>query len=760
MSVEVRKRLEAIRDEVEDLHPLLLELLPKLEDVERVEYTHGPNEMGADFILARRDKALKTTKHVGVIAKLGKVLQDHREVDRQIEECRVPRFIEGGKKEIYLGEVWVIATGRISQGAQRKLRSKYQATNVTFVEGQQLAHWIDEHLPGYAVGLSPVAEAYLRQAADQNRVAEHRMSLVPSPEIYLEPDLVAARESNYRTTDRRKKQRDRRVSPIELVSRERLVIVEGGMGAGKSRMIRRLVSHFTEHETFGATHQLPIPASYKELIESYDGSIQHMIDSKVPAALREEIEKDGEYLLLIDGVDERRQSVTELVSAIGSLADQVQENRKLRLLLTSRSLEAIWKLEPTKKYARYEFASVTMSRVIKFLDAICSNLNLRSRLLEDLKRSPLFKSLAASPIAAILLAELLNQRSQELPSNITELYSKYCELVLGRWDVEKGLQSAREYEALDSIVAEIACFMLDNDLPSISIDEARGYFDRYLEARNLQVDPAVLFATLRDRCPIVVVDETRNTFQFSHRTFVEFFYARAHHRWHDLRVDARVFQPYWSTSYFFYIGLTRDCPDLLEEVLRQETSDELERLFKIVNVANYLLAGFASPYDVVRGGVAQMASEYASYYLAIARKRIESPLSAMPTMPLLWLFQYMFRDAYAYAFFGEAIESAALEIEDADKPDEEKAFATFFLNVALIESGATDSLDFLLQRFESLPFELQLACRFEGENLKSKTRLMRKQDKRLGKALRDHSGARDLLRSLIDLPIRNLKRLE
>jgi hypothetical protein len=49
-----------------------------------VEYTHGPNEKGADFGLTRFDPALSTCSYVGVVAKVGKIQQDISEIERQL----------------------------------------------------------------------------------------------------------------------------------------------------------------------------------------------------------------------------------------------------------------------------------------------------------------------------------------------------------------------------------------------------------------------------------------------------------------------------------------------------------------------------------------------------------------------------------------------------------------------------------------------------------------------------------------------------
>jgi hypothetical protein len=103
-------RLNAIQDEVKQLHPLLKLLLPKMKRVQQVEYTHGQHEMGADFIISRLNDDFHDTEYIGIIAKVGKIVQDYTDVERQIKECEIERNFGNGRKKIYLNEVWVIAT--------------------------------------------------------------------------------------------------------------------------------------------------------------------------------------------------------------------------------------------------------------------------------------------------------------------------------------------------------------------------------------------------------------------------------------------------------------------------------------------------------------------------------------------------------------------------------------------------------------------------------------------------------------------------
>ena len=121
MKVKPKSKMATITDEVAQLHPLLKLLLPKLLLVDDVEYTHGVSEFGADFVLRKHDATFGIPAYVGVIAKVGRIVQDFTEVERQIDECGIPRTFFGGKEKVRIDEVWVLSTDTISKNAQEKM---------------------------------------------------------------------------------------------------------------------------------------------------------------------------------------------------------------------------------------------------------------------------------------------------------------------------------------------------------------------------------------------------------------------------------------------------------------------------------------------------------------------------------------------------------------------------------------------------------------------------------------------------------------
>ena len=756
MTKVTNKKIDLIVEEVKDLHPLLNAVLSKLPRVQDVEYHHGPNEMGADFVISRTNDTFGHTEYIGVIAKVGRIAQDFTDIERQIEECGLPRFFRGGKGKIHITEIWVVATKHITQNAKQKISYKYSTRKIEFIAGATLEKLVDQYAPLAWSGLPIVVGEYLQDLRIRTEEQDKSLSLVAVSDkaFYVKQDLYHLPDIEYRYK-RKGYRQPKKVDVDHVTESHRCILIEGGIGSGKSKLMRQIIAGATTPESFSKTNVIPLSASYTDLMEKHSGDLKKLIEQRVPVAVMEPCQ-DSEYLVLIDAFDERRTEINCQADELNALFAQASEENCIRLVVTSRFLKGVARgddLQPD--ISRFELNYLSMQSTFGFIKKLCGQVNITDRILEDLKKSALFRELPRSPMSAILLARLLNEGQQEIPSNMTELYAKYAELILGRWDERKGLQSQKEYQALDNILMRLARQMIDDQRLFISVAEVKATFKDYLNQRNLEIDADQLFNKTVDRCEIISLDSNSETLGFKHRTFTEFFYAKSFIPDQSLVVDSRVFNVYWTNTFFFYLGLRKDCPNDLQAIFEMPTGSELEQWLKIMNISNYLLAAYTTPYHVVSEGVRIVAVTAAELYRKIVTQGSEVIwFKDLPQMHLLCLVQMFFREGYSYSFFAKAFEEAALEIDDSELEDETKAYALFFLNVAYIDIGKGETLDFMLRQVpEKLPFDLQLALQHESENLKERSKLMRRQDRRLRRVLPRGKNRDTFMKSMYEQPL-------
>jgi hypothetical protein len=529
------------------------------------------------------------------------------------------------------------------------------------------------------------------------------------------------------------------------------------MGSGKSKLIRNLASFYALPHNFIKSNLIPVYTTFKEFFDTHNLDPVSTIEALVPEKVRACKAPETQFLLFVDGADEKDLSGDKLADVIVE-ASASAKLAGIKLVITSRWNEGFERNSAlVKSGKRIELVPLSTSRLIEFIRRLCDNLDIKSRLIEDLKKSSIFKELPKSPIAAILLAQLLNDNSKDLPSNLTELYLKYTEYSLGRWDMDKGLQTQKEFEALSTIVMEIAEYLLTNQLDSITISEAKGFFDRYLKKRNLGVTSQDLYDRLTDRCELVFADESNGTFRFKHKTFKEFFYAKAHLK-KPLTIDDRVWSTYWSTSYYFYVGLQKDCPELLTEIFKVIPDNESGRWMRMVNIPNYLLAGFASPYEITETTLSSAMEEAADLYFDISEGVIESPFAVFSKMHLFWLMQMMIRKGYAFDFFERAIGSGSLAIADRATDFPRASLSTFFLSAIAreINKDNRECFDFLIDHYRGRMInQVELAIKHEAEDDKFKSNLVKKLIQRVGRSLKSNTSLRQYVDSLYKTPIRS-----
>lgn len=66
--------IQALKDEVKEFHPFLKRLFMAMEKhgkISMIDYTHGPNENGSDFVLKENGDILDENVYIGVIVKTG-----------------------------------------------------------------------------------------------------------------------------------------------------------------------------------------------------------------------------------------------------------------------------------------------------------------------------------------------------------------------------------------------------------------------------------------------------------------------------------------------------------------------------------------------------------------------------------------------------------------------------------------------------------------------------------------------------------------
>lgn len=749
MEIQKLERLKKLEREVQDFHPLLRILLKRIPYIRNIEYNQGASEKGADFVLEKADEILDSTSYVGVIVKVGKIKQDFTEIERQIDECGMERTFDNGKKKIFLSEIWIITNDSITDNAQQKIHHKFKHKSIVFFDAEKVAGLIDKIYPEYWTDISVKLGEYIRKLRSfSENLTKNSAILELQENINIEQRLIKV--GSKIKPDQGRQRKSQQLTIHEVIKTEKLIFLEGYMGSGKSNLVKRAIQRMTEPGVINAEKVIPIGMTFKDYLDVYKEDLEKILEKVFEESHTDPAKHT--YLLIIDGLDEVPASDEVRKKCLERLSIEVRNKENVKDLITSRPIDDIKeKSEIDKNFIRYQILPLTTRQLLTFIEKTCDNPAALERLTAGMERSALFKNLPKTPISAILLARILKEDPAELPSTMTELYSKYSELVLGRWDMSKGLQSQKEYEVIDSVCMELGSYVITNGLTDISAREAEGFFTTYIKERNLKINTSNTFELFTSKSEIFNYNSRTLTISFKHRTFAEFFYAKKMLRENSRMQHNHVFDPYWCTVYFFLVGLKRDCPELLTEIFGITELPPQQEIIKVYQTGQYLLAGYLTPYKTIKAGLQDSFS-------LIARLLEEglngnNPLSALPPVQLIYILAHGMSHTYGYAYFEDAVMEIIMDKIESPTDDRDM-YELFFLTTINAFLGKNNAFDDLIKKQgKRLPELLRLGISHFNDDFSLKSDVTSKYIKKLHKGLQSRGNFNDLIASLYDIPI-------
>lgn len=748
------EKVKELNDEVRELHPVLRELFRNMPNITHVNYTQGNRENGADFVLTKFDDVLMEEDYIGVIVKSTPIKQNHDDVKRQIKECELPRPAEGGKKSIYLTEVWIVTSKDITRNAQDFIHHEYKNTRIKFFDAEKLVKLLDKCYPSYWEFSNLNLNKYLTNQLRLIDDSEGLHALAPKKIGHIEiVQQIVKIPANSNRKFQRKPQRP--VSLIDEINRNKFIFIEGGMGSGKSELLRGAAKKLCAE----GSKLIPHFITFRELKES------RLSMADLLASVERELDDitNKTIVIFIDGLDETAEEVEEKVKFLCGAATDLAEKTNVKLVITSRPIQQEDHESKLERYFdKYEVCPLSYGIMINFIEKLCDNMSVTAKFKDDLQNSALMKALPRTPLSAILLGRLLSENVKELPSTLPELYSKYTELVLGRWDLQKGNGSEKEYETVQRIIAIVAGYMIMNDLEFLGLGELEQIFKDYLGQRRTGQDASVLLKIFLSKHEIIGFDRERSSIFFKHKTFKEFFHATMQFQQKGLEAPIhKPFDLYWQGVEYFYLGIVRDAPRRISELSRIVPKDDLESLMKISSLANFLLAAYQTPYKEVESALEHSFKDAALLYTQIVYEKKDSWLRNLPELQLLCVMTRSLTQSYGYDFFMPALQEAKMQAEiDTELSDNLRNVMIFFIDSVLGYLGDESAFISLANEHESsLTWTLKLGIEFSAKDVGLINIATKKMSKKIIKASKGNRNFNTFILEIQDRPMKDRKDL-
>jgi len=431
---------------------------------------------------------------------------------------------------------------------------------------------------------------------------------------------------------------------------------------------------------------------------------------------------------LIDALDEVGTKAT-----FASFAQKLQEFDAqypgCKVIITARNYSYITSADALLGYMRYNVAPIGLSQALKIIKNVGKKRLLEAeRVKEVMRQLESIHGFELNPLVVTVFAASSDSSRRDIPSNITELFAKFTEFMLGRWDTEKGLSQQYEANLKALLLQRVACRMHEQKKVRLPSSEFRAQIENELQdlgVKEAKVD--VLLDEILNRSTLV--RDADGFTEFRHLLIQEFFAGRAIPD--ELTLAKYSTDEWWRRALVFHFGSNPADESGLRALCKREIAHTPIELFNL--------------------GVALGLATQACYFVKLKPKTelIEWAIRALAgaTSTLLddannfryplhtFIYTYLVgRDAVAAdCTTNIARQAAPLPLSgDATAEMEE-----FWLIVGLMESGHVSSALERIKRFKP-SHPLPLLSLHMGAFLIEKIRGGSKQQKRFAKEIVGH----------------------
>jgi len=331
--------------------------------------------------------------------------------------------------------------------------------------------------------------------------------------------------------------REKRSPGLEIAASEdfpRLMVL-GKPGSGKSTFLRHLAVSCAKSEFLGA--YIPVLLELRDVDEAAFSLFQylHREFGLEHEDQTEQILKQGQVLLLLDGLDEVPSSLRQKVQhELRKFAKRYDKNR---FILTCRT--------QTTKYIPEQFQSVEVADfkpeqvecfALHWFTAMAGTseqgMALKTQFMEKLRESPQTAELAVTPVLLSLTCWIFDDM-KGLPQKRSDLYREGLDLLLQQWDKGRGISrdsggdryhqlTTEERKQLLGYVA-VRKFEQAENFVLYEEPELCGYIAEHLQL-SVEESRTVLQAIAQQHG--LLIERAQGIWSFSHLTFQEYLISK------------------------------------------------------------------------------------------------------------------------------------------------------------------------------------------------------------------------------------------
>ncbi len=519
----------------------------------------------------------------------------------------------------------------------------------------------------------------------------------------------------------------------------RLNIIYGDAGSGKSTAIKRIAYLAAEKGLQDdEKYRIPILLRATDIANSLDESLLDICvreSEKLLGAARSVFSDSdliaGRVIVFIDALDEAANN--DYQKAIIQKANTFhQDYPNVQIIITSRDYPSIRNIPELKHFDSYRITPINYKEAEQILKRLEKRQSLSTETSKEiLRRIQEIHGMELNPLLVTIFASTADDSRKDVPANITELFKKYTELMLGRWDLKKKVSQQYHAPLKDFILTKIAYEMHIRREVSIDVAELKKIIILELENRGLSANADNLMDEIISRSGLLRVFGEKA--EFRHMLLQEFFAGRGIPS--NSLLEGYISDLWWQRAIVFYFGQNPGDGSGLNLLMNSLKNHQVADLFiasitlGMATQACYLVEikeKIESLKWVVEG-----LSQSKDFVIEHTENKSKFPLST-------FISYYLYgRESVACSIPIESWKNIEETIKNSTLDSEEKELRQFWVIVGMVEAGMLEDAEQMIKKFHPTDLRLLLALHMGGF-LIGQLRVSSKEDKKIAERICKH----------------------
>ncbi len=454
------------------------------------------------------------------------------DIGRQLKEVFTIKYNDSSlKQSVTVDKAYFVCDGLISDNAKRKIVEQWGNSteiyekNTNFITGENLISLIETYWPLFFSSYTPEFNEYAEnllqklESEDKGRSINISNNVSMLSEKYLQCNLFEISHDGVGKLKYIPK------NPDNVFDTKKHILIIGQSGTGKSHLLREQIRRLTISESQDAgTPRFKVYIKLSDLADSelnidelnqfiyevvkktWDGITQDYLKGYIDS-------KQIDFFL--DGFDEIATEEKRLIAS-KNIDLLLSVYHASQIVVTTRQVSVKLRQGLSNKFTRYDIKQLSYQESINYLQNVVKEISHNGEeILKEIQQQGIMQSLPRTPLTLQLISSVFSDNaSKEIPSNTTEVYKMYTEIMLGRWDKQRDVTNTFDYEQKVTLLSEIAYYLQSSSSECVSYEKVNAITKDFLKTMgDDELKSGSLIEEIIKRSELLLDDDVEQEFK-------------------------------------------------------------------------------------------------------------------------------------------------------------------------------------------------------------------------------------------------------